>query len=390
MEFVRAGGTLDDPEKYTEEPLGRFLYDDHTQTAKLESPARLEAEGDDTPPQADGRPADTRPTAATGPAAPIEIVPAPDREMNSPPLVLRSLSRRIPLGVRPRAARVGAPWDPWCRFWFEPADPTPLAAMRILFGGMLLYTHIVWGLNLEGFIGPHGWQGETLVRTLQADQFAWSFWWWVPVSLHVTVHLACLVILAAFMLGAFTPVTSVLAYLIIIAYANRAPMANYGLDQINGMAALYLAIGPSGRVLSIDRLRTRLRAARTQLSQGLQPAIPRVEPSARANLALRLIQVHLCVIYIFACLSKLQGESWWNGLAIWQAVSNLEYQTRDLTWLAWYPWLVNLLTHATIAWEMTFWRSSGGPRSVRSCCSRARPSTWESAPSWGCGPSDWR
>jgi hypothetical protein len=246
-------------------------------------------------------------------------------------------------------------WGPWCRFWFEPADPTPLAVMRILFGGMLLYTHIVWGLNLEGFFGPHGWQGDTVVRTLQADQFAWSFWWWVPVSLHVTVHLVCLVILAAFMLGAFTPVTAVLAYLITIAYANRAPMANYGLDQINGMAALYLAIGPSGRLLSIDRLRQRLRSARAQIARGLEPVIPPVEPSARANLALRLIQVHLCVIYVFACLSKLQGESWSNGLAIWQAVSNLEYQSRDLTWLAWYPWLVNLLTHATIAWEMTFW-----------------------------------
>ncbi len=276
--------------------------------------------------------------------------------MNSPPFALRSLSRRIPSGVRQRAQRAWeGVWGPWSRFWFEPADPTPLAVMRLLFGGMLLYTHIVWGLNLEGFLGPHGWQGETLVRTLQADQFAWSFWWWVPVSLHVTVHLVCLVILAAFMLGAFTPVTSVLAYLITIAYANRAPMANYGLDQINGMAALYLAIGPSGRVLSIDRLRERLRGARTRLAQGLKPAIPRVQPSARANLALRLIQVHLCVIYIFACLSKLPGETWWNGLAIWQVVSNLEYQTRDLTWLAWYPWLVNLLTHATIVWEMTFW-----------------------------------
>jgi hypothetical protein len=63
----------------------------------------------------------------------------------------------------------------------------------------------------------------------------------------------------------------------------------------------------------------------------------------------------LCVIYIFACHSKLQGESWWSGQAIWQAVSNLEYQSVDLTWLAWYPWLVNVLTHGTIIWEMTFW-----------------------------------
>jgi hypothetical protein len=31
MQFVRAGGTLDDPEKYTEEPLGTFSYDELTQ-----------------------------------------------------------------------------------------------------------------------------------------------------------------------------------------------------------------------------------------------------------------------------------------------------------------------------------------------------------------------
>src|ERR1700677_1337638 len=70
MEFVRAGGALDDPEKYSEEPLGRFVYDAQTETAQLESPAGLEAERDDTPPLANARSADTRPTAATGPAIP--------------------------------------------------------------------------------------------------------------------------------------------------------------------------------------------------------------------------------------------------------------------------------------------------------------------------------
>jgi hypothetical protein len=276
--------------------------------------------------------------------------------MNAAVRSFRSLNRRVLVGVRDRVQRSWeAAYQPWRRFWFEPADPTPLCVMRILFGGMLLYTHIVWGLNLEGFFGANGWQGTTLVRTLQADQFAWSFWWWIPGGLHVTGHVLCLAILAMFMLGAFTPVTSVLAYLITISYSSRAPMANYGLDQINGIAALYLAIGPSGRALSLDRWRERFRAARGQIALGLEPAVRPVEPSTRANLALRLIQVHLCVIYIFACLSKLPGESWWNGTAIWRVVSNLEYQSRDLTWLAWYPWLVNLLTHATIAWEMTFW-----------------------------------
>ncbi len=246
-------------------------------------------------------------------------------------------------------------WSAWREFWFAPADPTPLAVMRILFGGMLLYTHIVWGLNLEGFFGPSGWQSEALVRTFQQGQFAWSFWWWVPGNLYLTVHIVCLGVLALYMLGVCTPVTSILAYLITVSYSYRAPLANFGLDQMNAIAALYLAIGPSGAVFSVDRLWQRYRKGRAARDGNIAAVAPPVVPSARANLALRLMQVHLCVIYIFACHSKLLGESWWNGQAIWQAVSNLEYQSADLTWLAWYPWLVNLLTHVTIVWEMTFW-----------------------------------
>jgi hypothetical protein len=213
----------------------------------------------------------------------------------------------------------------------------------------------VWGLNLEGFFGPSGWQSEALVRTVQQGQFAWSFWWWVPGSLHVTVHVLCLCVLALYMLGVCTPVTSILAYLITVSYSYRSPLADFGLDQMNAIAALYLAIGPSGAVLSVDRIWQRYRTGRAAREGDDSTVAPIIVPSARANLALRLMQVHLCVIYIFACQSKLQGESWWNGQAIWQAVSNLEYQSADLTWLAWYPWLVNLLTHVTVIWEMTFW-----------------------------------
>ncbi len=254
--------------------------------------------------------------------------------------------------VRRAADRV---WTPWRDFWFKPADPLPLGVMRILFGLMLFYTHLVWGMNLEGFFGPNGWQGDTLVHTFQQGSYAWSFWWHVPGVLHPAVHILCLVVLALFTFGVCTPLTSILAYVITVSYAYRAPLANFGLDQINAIAALYLAIGPSGAALSIDRLWRRKRIAKIALAAGKTPVEEPVVPSSRANLALRLMQVHVCVIYIFACGSKLQGESWWNGQAIWQAVSNLEYQSTDLTWLAWYPWLVNILTHGTVLWEMTFW-----------------------------------
>jgi hypothetical protein len=71
-------------------------------------------------------------------------------------------------------------------------------------------------------------------------------------------------------------------------------------------------------------------------------------------LAIRLIQVHMCVIYFFAGIAKLQGETWWMGDALWGAVANLEYQTLDVTWLAKWPILLALMTHLTVFWGMSF------------------------------------
>jgi hypothetical protein len=81
MEFVRAGGALDDPEKYSEEPLGRFLYDDKTQAAQLELASRAELEPTDSHHQPAARPpAEARPAAeAAGPAPQMEVVPLPER-----------------------------------------------------------------------------------------------------------------------------------------------------------------------------------------------------------------------------------------------------------------------------------------------------------------------
>ena len=62
----------------------------------------------------------------------------------------------------------------------------------------------------------------------------------------------------------------------------------------------------------------------------------------------------MCVIYLFAGISKLQGEAWWDGQAMWGAFANLEYQSADMTWLARHPRLIELATHVCVFWEMTF------------------------------------
>lgn len=258
--------------------------------------------------------------------------------------------------------------DGWNRFWFTPADPATLGLIRIFTGCLLLYTHAIWSFDLVGFFGPDGVLPAQLTRQLHDamraaevlpavpdSTWAWSHLYALrsPASLW-TCHVAALVILAAFTVGWWTRATSVLAFLITVSYAHRALGTLFGLDQINGMLALYLMIGPSGDAFSVDAW------SRSRRLRGPSPVVRRVG----ANIAIRLIQLHMCVIYLFAGLGKLLGETWWTGTALWGALANYEYQTLDMTWLAAHPLWVNGMTQLTLAWEISY-TALVWPRTIR-------------------------
>jgi hypothetical protein len=173
-----------------------------------------------------------------------------------------------------------------------------------------------------------------------------SYLWYVesPTVLH-GLHYAGLAVLAMFTLGLFTRVTAVLSFVVALTYVNRVPGTLFGLDQINLLLVSYLMLAPSGAAYSLDRKLAERRSGRD---------LPPAPPSTAANVATRLIQLHMCIIYFFAGLGKLQGDTWWHGDALWGAVTNLEYQTVDLTWLADWPVLTAILSQATAYWELTF------------------------------------
>lgn len=238
----------------------------------------------------------------------------------------------------------------WIEFWFTPADPTPLCVIRWLIGGMVLYSTYVWGMELDAFFGRDGWNSLEVIRAYQFNQFRPSLWWLVPEASMYTAHQCCLAILALFWIGFCTRVTSILALVIHISYCDRALIATFGLDQICGVLLLYLAIGPSGARYSVDSILIRLWR---RIRNGSQVA-ETPQKFASACLATRLMQVHYCVIYFYAAIGKFQGESWWDGTALWRAFANYEYQSIDMTWLAHFPELLQLVTHIAIVWELSF------------------------------------
>jgi len=229
----------------------------------------------------------------------------------------------------------------WDRFWFTPADPLPLAIVRILAGTLLAWSCGVWLMDADAFFGPHGWLRDGDVWRMNDQPWQWS--WFFAASSPTAVRVLLLVTLVAALclaVGLATPLAAVVSLCGFLSAANRTPLTVFGFDDALGMLLIPLAVGPAGAVLSLDR----------RLGLTTAPA----GPSVAANVALRLLQVHLCVVYFFSGIAKLLGASWWEGTALWGAAANSRYRTLDLTWLARHPLLVNALTLGTLFWEVSY------------------------------------
>lgn len=72
------------------------------------------------------------------------------------------------------------------------------------------------------------------------------------------------------------------------------------------------------------------------------------------SVALRLVQIQVCIIYAYSGVEKLRGPSWWEGDAIWLALANPQVARTDFSALAQYPTLVALLTWSSVLWEVYF------------------------------------
>ncbi|HEY2411102.1 MAG TPA: HTTM domain-containing protein, partial [Pirellulaceae bacterium] len=234
----------------------------------------------------------------------------------------------ITKSLRDWAAGIAAGWN---NFWFTSSLPHTLALVRICGGAMLLYTHVVWTLRLGDFVGPNSWlnadTSALLNRSPAGANYAWSYLYYIESpALLWALHFAGLVVFAMLTVGWYTRVVAVLAWMISVSYVNRLTGTLFGLDQINVFIATYLMVGDSGGVWSVDRWLARRRMGGT----GVWPALPRID----TNIAIRLLQLHMCVIYLFGGIHKMRGETWWDGSALWYAFASLEYQSIDMLWTA--------------------------------------------------------
>lgn len=249
--------------------------------------------------------------------------------------------------------------ESWNQFWFTSRSISILALLRWLFGGLLLYSHLILASDLQSFIGDNAWINQDLGRTfIDASTISvpssFSYLWGIRSSGFLWAHhLFTLAITASWCVGFLTRFTGPLCWFLQLMYVHRLTGALFGFDQIITYAVMYLMIAPTGGRWSVDSLLRKRYQEKTK--DGFYNWLfPSSRPSLGANMATRLFQLHLCVIYLFGGLSKARGVTWWDGTATWYSLANLEYQSVDMTWLAHYPIAIAAITTATLFWELSY------------------------------------
>ena len=237
--------------------------------------------------------------------------------------------------------------ETWTRYWFTPADPRPLAIVRILAGGLALMLWLSYAADLQAWFGPAGIVSPDLLDQWRSGWAASLFDFAVAPAVLTALYAAGAVVLALLTVGLATPVVSILAAIFFSSLLHRGPMLAGPADDVVAVILWCLAIGRSGDAFAIDSL---LAARSGGLSGGRALAL-----SVRTRVALGLLQVHASVIAAAAALAQLKGDVWWDGTAVWWLAARSDSRLVDLTGLfIRSEYLTNLVTHAIPLFEITF------------------------------------
>ena len=240
----------------------------------------------------------------------------------------------------------------WNRFWFLPRAAFTLALIRIATGAMIAYVHAVWCLRLSDFMGPNALIDSELIQRLHRGDYAWSYLWNIDSMPLLWTHEGAAILAGLCMcFGILTRFTTPLAWFLTLMVCHRMTGFLFGLDQVVMMLAMYLMIAPAGSVWSVDSWWAKRRGKQESDGRFVRWLFPTNAPSSMVTVATRLIQIHLCIVYLFGGLAKLRGEMWWDGTAMWFSAVAYEYQSLDLTWVGRFPVLVAIVTHMTVFWE---------------------------------------
>jgi hypothetical protein len=226
-------------------------------------------------------------------------------------------------------------WHAWWNHWNSKINESSLKNTRIAFSVSVFFLYSVrfWNLNFynsESLISRS--QALELFDAYQKPLFSWNFW---PDSMALVMQITFLVLMILMAFGQVVRPMVGVAWVIHLGFMHRNWAAGMGVDTIVSVFLFYFSFCEFRNLKAPDSL---------------------------TNVMIRMAQVHLSVIYFYTGLEKLRGPQWWEGTAIWTALSNPQMSSFDLLFLKDWPLIVGLMTHSTVLFELMFLPLVWNPR----------------------------
>jgi hypothetical protein len=226
--------------------------------------------------------------------------------------------------------------------FLKPTSAAPLAFFRIAIAslGLIQGLWLVGNINLlYGVDGLVPWSLSKEIVSPWMPQLSWlqplavatgtgpDIWVYILMGLYMLSLLGLL-------LGNYTRSSAVIAWAVQFMFINTGFMAAYGVETFMHIALFYCILMPVGSMFSIDAL-----------------VKPVMRNSEWNTLSIRVLQLHLCLVYIASGAEKAMGAQWWNGEAIWQTLMQGQFARFDMHWMAQYPLLAKCIGWSTLIIE---------------------------------------
>jgi predicted DCC family thiol-disulfide oxidoreductase YuxK len=241
--------------------------------------------------------------------------------------------------------------DVWERIWFQNQSTLPLELARIGIGAALLLNYGLATPYLYDFWGESAWMLQSIASPHDRDPWMQSILFYLTAPWQLLVcHVVFLGSCAAFTVGWRTSWVKWIVLAGEISYDHRNLFLVYGVNRILCSLLFILCLAPIGRALSLDRVREVRAAKRSDLED-----VPLYYTSAWAGACTRLIQIQMATLFFYSAISKIRGNDWWNGNALWLVFSSVDFYNPFLLDLfASHYWLVAVGTYAVLLIEIAF------------------------------------
>lgn len=228
------------------------------------------------------------------------------------------------------------------QLFFKQEAAETLGFFRIAISGFALIQLFVLLPDWMAFYGPKGllpWEISDALSTTQTPSLLFISNLLQP--LHITpeatvyiITTAYLISLVGLLIGFKTRLMGALAWLMHIILNTTGHFTAYGVETFLHIALFYCTILPVGCCWSID--------ARNKTHK---------IPGYLITLSVRIIQLHLCIMYLACGIEKSMGAQWWNGEAIWIAMQQDQFHNVNIDWMANMPIVPKLLCWSTLVVE---------------------------------------